>query len=214
MACSTIKNIWSRHTRFWPSIDEYLTRSSQVQAGHVLLLFLQSRSELAHVLAADGSEAPGIRRIARGADMDRRSKSFTSRSIRFWAKCCPRLDEHTTLLVLSDHGFAPYYRSFNLNTWLLHNGYIKLKAGANLDDNEPFCACGLEPTRAYGLGLNGLYLNLRGRENRRNRRAGAGRRVDERDSSETAQRERPEKRRAGDHPRRSCQRSLSRAACA
>src|SRR5262249_39503970 len=39
----------------------------------------------------------------------------------------PTLDADTTLLVLSDHGFAPYYRSFNLNTWLLQNGYIKLK---------------------------------------------------------------------------------------
>ena len=43
----------------------------------------------------------------------------------------PKLDEHTTLLVLSDHGFAPYNRSFNLNTWLLNNGYIKLKDGAS-----------------------------------------------------------------------------------
>ena len=40
----------------------------------------------------------------------------------------PRVDEHTTLLVLSDHGFAPYHRSFNLNTWLLNNGYITLKS--------------------------------------------------------------------------------------
>ena len=43
----------------------------------------------------------------------------------------PNWTSHTTLLVLSDHGFAPYYRSFNLNTWLLNNGYIKLKSGAN-----------------------------------------------------------------------------------
>ena len=68
------------------------------------------------------------------------------------------------LLVLSDHGFAPYYRSFNLNTWLLNNGYIKLKADASADSNEPFTNVDWSQTRAYGLGLNGLYLNLRGRE--------------------------------------------------
>jgi predicted AlkP superfamily phosphohydrolase/phosphomutase len=76
----------------------------------------------------------------------------------------PTLDDHTTLMVLSDHGFAPYYRSFNLNTWLLNKGYIKLKADANSDSTEPFANVDWTQTRAYGLGLNGLYLNLRGRE--------------------------------------------------
>lgn len=76
----------------------------------------------------------------------------------------PKVDEHTTLLVLSDHGFAPYYRSFNLNTWLLNNGYIRLKPIANADSLEPFASVDWTHTRAYGLGLNGLYLNVRGRE--------------------------------------------------
>jgi predicted AlkP superfamily phosphohydrolase/phosphomutase len=78
----------------------------------------------------------------------------------------PKLDEHTTLLVLSDHGFAPYNRSFNLNTWLLQNGYIKLKNGsdASSDTSQPFANVDWSVSRAYGLGLNGLYINLRGRE--------------------------------------------------
>ena len=76
----------------------------------------------------------------------------------------PRLDDHTTLLVLSDHGFAPYYRSFNLNTWLLDNGYIKLKNDASRNSSEPLANVDWTQTRAYGLGLNGLYINLRGRE--------------------------------------------------
>ena len=76
----------------------------------------------------------------------------------------PKLDEHTTLIVLSDHGFAPYYRSFNLNTWLLNNGYIKMKRDAVADSSEPLVGVDWSQTRAYGLGLNGLYVNLRGRE--------------------------------------------------
>jgi len=76
----------------------------------------------------------------------------------------PKLDDHTTLLVLSDHGFAPYYRSFNLNTWLLDNGYIKLKGGGSADSSEPWANVDWSQTRAYGLGLNGLYVNQRGRE--------------------------------------------------
>jgi predicted AlkP superfamily phosphohydrolase/phosphomutase len=76
----------------------------------------------------------------------------------------PKLDEHTTLLVLSDHGFAPYYRSFNLNTWLAQNGYVTLKTGSLVQSGEPWANVDWSHTRAYGLGLNGLYLNLRGRE--------------------------------------------------
>jgi predicted AlkP superfamily phosphohydrolase/phosphomutase len=75
-----------------------------------------------------------------------------------------RLDDNTTLLVLSDHGFAPYNRSFNLNTWLQNNGYVTLKEGAPENLNEAFASVDWSRTRAYGLGLNGLYLNLRGRE--------------------------------------------------
>ena len=74
-----------------------------------------------------------------------------------------RLDDRTTLLVLSDHGFAPYNRSFNLNTWLTNNGYVTLKSAAT-NSNEAFADVDWAHTRAYGLGLNGLYLNLRGRE--------------------------------------------------
>jgi len=75
-----------------------------------------------------------------------------------------RADDHTTVLVLSDHGFAPYNRSFNLNTWLLNRGYITLKNEPNPDQSQAFANVDWSRTRAYGLGLNGLYLNLRGRE--------------------------------------------------
>ena len=80
----------------------------------------------------------------------------------------PRLDDHTTLLVLSDHGFAPYNRSFNLNTWLLNNGYIKLKSEREPRFQRALANVDWSATRAYGLGLNGLYLNLKGRERERN----------------------------------------------
>jgi predicted AlkP superfamily phosphohydrolase/phosphomutase len=79
-------------------------------------------------------------------------------------KVLPQVDDRTLLLVVSDHGFAPYYRSFNLNTWLLNNSYIKLKNNSASELSEPFANVDWAQTRAYGLGLNGLYLNLRGRE--------------------------------------------------
>jgi len=47
---------------------------------------------------------------------------------------------------------------------LLNNGYIKLKDGASSDSTEPFANVDWTQTRAYGIGLNGLYINLQGRE--------------------------------------------------
>lgn len=73
-------------------------------------------------------------------------------------------DENTTVLVVSDHGFAPFRRSFNLNTWLLENGYLVLREGAPPQSRDIFRDADWSRTRAYGLGLNGLYVNLRGRE--------------------------------------------------
>jgi predicted AlkP superfamily phosphohydrolase/phosphomutase len=73
-------------------------------------------------------------------------------------------DENTTVLVVSDHGFAPFRRSFNLNAWLVENGYLVLRAGASLQGRDIFRDADWSRTRAYGLGLNGLYVNLRGRE--------------------------------------------------
>ena len=75
-----------------------------------------------------------------------------------------KLDASTTLLVLSDHGFAPYYRSFNLNAWLLERGYIALKEGAPREGGDYLVNVDWSRTRTYGLGLNALYLNLKGRE--------------------------------------------------
>jgi len=72
-------------------------------------------------------------------------------------------DRDTTLIVLSDHGFAPYYRSFHLNTWLARNDYL-----AGLDPwsrgSDIFGNADWSNTLAYGLGFNSLYLNLQGRE--------------------------------------------------
>ncbi len=71
------------------------------------------------------------------------------------------VDENTTLIVLSDHGFAPFYRAFNLNTWLAREGYVKLADDA---EGEFFQNVDWNGTYAYGVGFNGLYLNMKGRE--------------------------------------------------
>ncbi len=74
------------------------------------------------------------------------------------------LDEDSTLIVMSDHGFAPFYWGVNLNTWLLEKGYVTLKDPSKQGRYPLFLNVDWEKTEAYAMGLNGVYVNLRGRE--------------------------------------------------
>ena len=74
-------------------------------------------------------------------------------------------DSNTVLFVLSDHGFRAFRRGVNLNSWLRQNGYLTLEDGLAAGGRY-FRGVDWSRTRAYALGLAGVYLNLRGREAR------------------------------------------------
>lgn len=68
-----------------------------------------------------------------------------------------RLDEDTVLFVMSDHGFGKFTHCVDLNRWLHDQGYLALDDEGAIDWSH---------TRAYAMGLAGVYLNLNGREAR------------------------------------------------
>lgn len=74
-----------------------------------------------------------------------------------------RLTDGDVLMVLSDHGFNAFRRGVNLNRWLLDHGYLALKPGAD-GRAEWLRDVDWSRTRAYALGLTGLFLNIKGRE--------------------------------------------------
>ena len=66
------------------------------------------------------------------------------------------------LFVLSDHGFKLFRRGVNLNTWLREQGYLDVKPES---PNQTYLQhFDWSRTRAYAIGLAGLYLNRKGRE--------------------------------------------------
>lgn len=85
-----------------------------------------------------------------------------------------RLAPRDTLLVVSDHGFQSFRYGFNVNQWLLNEGYLVLKdpgqrvAESNLTQffggSLSSDAVDWSRSRAYALGLGQIYLNRRGRE--------------------------------------------------
>jgi predicted AlkP superfamily phosphohydrolase/phosphomutase len=74
-----------------------------------------------------------------------------------------QLQEGDVLMVISDHGFSSFRRGVNLNRWLLREGYLKLKEGAD-GSTEWLRDVDWSATKAYCLGLTGMFLNLKGRE--------------------------------------------------
>ncbi|HEU4929379.1 MAG TPA: alkaline phosphatase family protein, partial [Candidatus Krumholzibacteria bacterium] len=77
-----------------------------------------------------------------------------------------RIPADATLIVMSDHGFAPYYKKVNLNSWLHQNGYLALIRADEVGQHPLFNNVFWRRTRAYAAGINGLYLNLAGRESK------------------------------------------------
>jgi predicted AlkP superfamily phosphohydrolase/phosphomutase len=74
-----------------------------------------------------------------------------------------RLPEGTLLIAMSDHGFQPFTREVHLDAWLRDHGWLVMKDGKRTGK----IATGdvdWTRTRAYGIGFNSIYLNLRGRE--------------------------------------------------
>jgi hypothetical protein len=73
------------------------------------------------------------------------------------------LDERSLVFVLSDHGFVSFRRGVNLNAWLRDEGYLVLREGAS-GEADYLRDVDWQRTRAYAIGLAGLYVNQKGRE--------------------------------------------------
>jgi predicted AlkP superfamily phosphohydrolase/phosphomutase len=75
-------------------------------------------------------------------------------------------------IVCSDHGFSSWRRGVNYNTWLVKNGFMTIVGDAGetktLEDlfetHELFDQVDWSRTKAYAMGLGGIYINLAGRE--------------------------------------------------
>jgi predicted AlkP superfamily phosphohydrolase/phosphomutase len=75
---------------------------------------------------------------------------------RTMAKC---QDEGTILMVISDHGFNTFRIGIDLNRWLEENGYL------SVDDKrrheEHLAGVDWSRTRAFAIGLTGIFLNIK-----------------------------------------------------
>jgi predicted AlkP superfamily phosphohydrolase/phosphomutase len=77
---------------------------------------------------------------------------------RTMARCA---DPGTLLMVISDHGFNTFRRGIDLNRWLEENGYLTVEDGRRLE--EELAGVDWSRTRAFAIGLTGIFLNIKDR---------------------------------------------------
>ncbi|MBN1433508.1 alkaline phosphatase family protein [Candidatus Fermentibacterales bacterium] len=66
-----------------------------------------------------------------------------------------RLTARDVLLVMSDHAFTSFDTCIDLNAWLASEGYLARSPEGSIEWSA---------TRAYSMGMAGIFLNLQGRE--------------------------------------------------
>ncbi len=137
-------------------------------------------------------EHPANRHHEREAGMDDAIRSEYRACDDVVGQALEHAHDDTLVLVASDHGFAGFQREVHLNRWLHENGFLALRddagpgdavphesergdaAGRALgsdgggrtpaDGAEAFADVDWSRTRAYALGLAGIFLNRAGRE--------------------------------------------------
>jgi predicted AlkP superfamily phosphohydrolase/phosphomutase len=127
-----------------------------------LLFFYFSSSDLqSHLFWWNSDENPlhPTRSTAEAASRYQYVKELYQRLDKIIGDIDDRYGSKATLFIMSDHGFANFGRQFNLNSWLRAQGYLNPRECTSILKNADW-----SQSRAYGLGINGLYLNLKGRE--------------------------------------------------
>ena len=84
---------------------------------------------------------------------------FYARVDRAIGEVADRLDDHTLLMIVSDHGFCKLKYEVHLNYWLREAGFLRFRGrtAKGLRDLAP-------DTQCYSLLPGRIYLSLRGRE--------------------------------------------------
>jgi predicted AlkP superfamily phosphohydrolase/phosphomutase len=76
------------------------------------------------------------------------------------ARVVEGLDEDTTLVIMSDHGFGPFHKFIHVNNWLMEQGLMQIRPGLRPRLKENLFHLGLAPMNVYDtlmrLGLGAL----------------------------------------------------------
>jgi predicted AlkP superfamily phosphohydrolase/phosphomutase len=125
-----------------------------------LLFFYFSSSDLqSHIFWWDPGQPHPQRSAAEAHHWNEHVRQLYQRLDKRIGDIYDRYGAQATIIVMSDHGFANFGRQFNLNSWLRDRDYLQPRECTSIRRDADWSR-----TKAYGIGINGLYLNLKGRE--------------------------------------------------
>jgi predicted AlkP superfamily phosphohydrolase/phosphomutase len=148
-----------RSRQFAEALEEF-----RGQDSGFLFYYFGHTDQLAHVFWRDIDPGHPGRRPGDGAKYARVIENAYVDMDRELARALDALGEDDAIVVMSDHGFGSFRRGFDVNTWLRDHGYQAWHGVGPVDRAGELRNLRFDATRAYGLGINGLYVNLRGRE--------------------------------------------------
>jgi predicted AlkP superfamily phosphohydrolase/phosphomutase len=96
------------------------------------------------------------------ADLRTPIEDLYQRMDKLVGKACDQCrDTDTLLMVISDHGFNTFRRGIDLNRWLEQEGYLKVDDARR--GEEHLAGVDWSQTRAFALGLTGIFINIKDR---------------------------------------------------
>ena len=74
--------------------------------------------------------------------------------------------EEIEVIVMSDHGFAPFRRKMHVNDWLVQEGYLVMAEGKTKTGAHGLAGDDIDwsKSKAYAVGFNGIIINRQDRE--------------------------------------------------
>lgn len=90
---------------------------------------------------------------------------------KYLARIVETLDDNTTLVIMSDHGFGPFHKFIHVNNWLMEQGLMRVRPGLRPRLKASLFHLGFAPMNVYNL-LMQLGLGALKREVVRGQRQG------------------------------------------
>ena len=132
--------------------------------GGLLFFYFSSTDVQAHMFWWDSDEKHPIRTPEEAQKYNGALEDVYRQMDKAVGDIVEQFGDEATIMVMSDHGFCNFRRQFHPNAWLRNHGYLNPASCLHLSDPNKGPLPHWDKTKAYAIGINGLYINLAGRE--------------------------------------------------
>lgn len=145
-------------------LDAELRRFASETERSLMFFYFSSIDQRHHMMYREADPTDPLRPADTAPDLANSMRDTYRQIDEQVGKVMSAVGENTAIVVMSDHGFSSFRRQVHLNRWLEQHGYLRLTDSFNRDKYEWLQGIDWSATRAFAIGLNSLYLNVRGRE--------------------------------------------------